>query len=100
MRRVVRTISLTPKRSSSASMRRPMMAAATPSACAAAVRLPLAATEVKVSSCLNLSTAPLWRLSVQLGLHTGQDRLGQALFLVDTKFLRHLAYWPKEKLHE
>ena len=41
MRRVVRTSSLTPSRSSSASMRRPITAGATPSAWAAAVRLPL-----------------------------------------------------------
>ena len=40
IRRVVRTSSFTPKRSSSASMRRPMTAGAMPSARAAAVRLP------------------------------------------------------------
>src|SRR6185369_7363145 len=55
MRRVVRTSSFTPRRSSSASRRRPMIAGATPSALAAAVRLPLEATETKDSSCLSLS---------------------------------------------
>ena len=52
--RVVRTSSFTPKRSSSASMRRPITAGATPSAAAVAVRLPLAATATKDSICLSL----------------------------------------------
>ena len=55
MRRVVRTRSLTPRCSSSASRRRPMMAGATPSALAAAVRLPLVATETNDSKAFNLS---------------------------------------------
>ena len=54
IRRVVRSNSLTPKRSSSASSLRPMMAGATPSASAAAVRLPRVATDTNDSSCLNL----------------------------------------------
>jgi len=49
MRRVVRVISFTPRRASSASMRRPMTAGATPSCWAAAVRLPRVATDTKVS---------------------------------------------------
>ena len=57
IRRVVRTSSLTPRRSSSASSRRPMMAGATPSALAAAVRLPRVATETKDSICLSLLMA-------------------------------------------
>ncbi len=55
IRRVVRTRSFTPSRSSSASSRRPITAGATPSACAAADRLPFAATAVKVSICLKRS---------------------------------------------
>ena len=55
MRRVVRTRSLTPRCSSSASSRRPMMAGATPSARAAAVRLPRVATDTKDSKALSLS---------------------------------------------
>ena len=55
MRRVVRTKSLTPKRDSSASSRRPMTAGATPSARAAPIKLPREATATKVSSCLSLS---------------------------------------------
>jgi hypothetical protein len=51
--RVVRTSNFTPSRSSSASMRRPMIAGATPSAAAAADRLPRDATDTKVSNCLN-----------------------------------------------
>ena len=55
MRRVVRTMSLTPRCSSSASRRRPMMAGATPSALAAAVRLPRVATDTNDSNALSLS---------------------------------------------
>ena len=55
MRRVVRTSNFTPRRSSRASMRRPITAGATPSARAVAVRLPLVATVTKDSSCLSLS---------------------------------------------
>ena len=62
MRRVVRTSSLTPRRASSASRRRPMMAGATPSALAAAVRPPRVATETKDSSCLSLSMRTDYRL--------------------------------------
>ena len=57
MRRVVRTSSFTPRRSSSASMRRPITAGATPSACAAAVRLPLVATAAKDSICFSRAMA-------------------------------------------
>jgi hypothetical protein len=60
-RRVVRSSSLTPSRASSASSRRPMTAGATPSAWAAAVRLPLAATRTKDSICLSLSMPRLCR---------------------------------------
>ncbi|MOA32687.1 hypothetical protein D3C78_1539290 [compost metagenome] len=63
MRRVVRTMSLTPRCSSSASSRRPMMAGATPSALAAAVRLPLVATDTNDSNALSLSMLRLWRQS-------------------------------------
>ncbi len=55
MRRVVRTSSLTPRWASSASSLRPMMAGATPSALAAAVRLPRVATETNDSNALSLS---------------------------------------------
>ena len=55
MRRVVRTSSFTPRCSSSASSRRPMMAGATPSALAAAVRLPRTATDTNDSKALSLS---------------------------------------------
>ena len=55
--RVVRTSSFTPRRSSRASMRRPITAGATPSALAAAVRLPRAATATKDSICLRRSMA-------------------------------------------
>ncbi len=51
--RVVRCKSFTPRRSSNASSRRPIMAGAIPSARAAADRLPLAATSTKVEICLN-----------------------------------------------
>ena len=47
MRRVVRTKSLTPKCDSKLSKRRPMIAGATPSALAAAVKLPFKATDTK-----------------------------------------------------
>ena len=55
MRRVVRSSSLTPSRASRPSMRRPMTAGATPSAWAAAVRLPLAATATNDSICFSRS---------------------------------------------
>ena len=57
MRRVVRTSSFTPRCSSSASSRRLTTAGATPSARAAALRLPRVATETKVSKTLSLSMA-------------------------------------------
>lgn len=53
--RTTRRISLTPRCSSRASSRRPMMAGATPSALAAAVRLPRVATDTKDSKALSLS---------------------------------------------
>ena len=55
MRRVVRTSSFTPSRSSSASMWRPITAGATPSLLATAVRLPLFATATNDSICLSRS---------------------------------------------
>jgi hypothetical protein len=58
MRRVVRTSNFTPSLSSSASIRRPITAGATPSALAAAVKLPLVATDAKDSICLSLSMTP------------------------------------------
>ena len=51
--RVVRCKSFTPKRSSNASSRRPIMAGAMPSARAAAERLPRLITSTKVEICLN-----------------------------------------------
>jgi hypothetical protein len=54
--RVVRCSSLTPRRLSSASRRRPIMAGAMPSARAAADRLPRATTSTKVEICLNCPT--------------------------------------------
>jgi DNA-binding transcriptional LysR family regulator len=56
--RVVRTSSFTPSLSSRPSMRLPMTAGATPSACAEAVRLPLVATATNDSICLSRSMAP------------------------------------------
>ena len=59
IRRVVRTSSLTPRRASRPSMRRPITAGATPSDSAAAVKLPLVAAATKVSICLRRSMARL-----------------------------------------
>ena len=52
-RRVVRWISLTPSRASSESSRRPIIAGASPSCRAAALRLPRCATLTKVVISLN-----------------------------------------------
>jgi hypothetical protein len=51
--------------SSSASSRRPMMAGATPSALAAAVRLPRVATDTNDSSALSLSMPQIMRIEVK-----------------------------------
>jgi hypothetical protein len=73
MRRVVRMKTFTPSRSSSASMRRPITAGATPSSAATAVRLPLAATATKDSICFNLS------MGADCALSCHQSMLEQAL---------------------
>src|SRR5690606_20976501 len=87
IRRVVRTSSFTPRRSSSASMRRPITAGATPSACAAADRLPRVATATKVSSCLKRSMPRLSPLARGRRAHyTRCARLHPRTFETDEGF--------------
>jgi hypothetical protein len=64
---------LDPRRASSASSRRPIMAGAMPSARAAAERLPLATTSTKVEICLNcpMNTCPR---------HFLQKRIDEVIF--------------------
>ena len=76
MRRVVRNSSLTPRRCSSASRRRPMIAGATSSARAAAVKLPRVATATKVSICLSLAMAVDYR-------HKSQNSTDSIIYCTD-----------------